>query len=682
LPGLLPKHRRRILILAACGVLLGTAAGLDRAFPPPLTRYQARAIAVLGSEATPLDVAIAPDGYWRLPATVVTASPIYLKLLLATEDKRFYSHPGVDPLALARAGFQLLRHGHIVSGGSTLTMQAARLLSPHRHDILGKIEDIARALQLERRYSKQQILAIYLTLAPEGGNIEGVEAASLSYFGKRADALSPAEAALLVALPRLPVALDPLKHRQAAERAARQVLDRAGLGAAWGAGLTALGPHPWPSLAPHLAARLRAAGDSGFVQTTLSAAAQRMAVDLLRRRVVPEGAEANAATLILRNRDRAVLAYVGGVDFMSAHGGMVDMTRRLRSPGSALKPFIYGIALDDALIVPDTLMQDTPARFGDWAPADFDRRSLGAVTARYALQQSLNLPAVALMRAVGPARVAATLKTAAARLVLPPGATPSLALVLGGVGIRLEDMAMLYAGIAEGGKALPIHMLAPAQTADAKPMPGVELMSAAAAATIGDILRTAPVPDGVSPDRARPIAYKTGTSYDFRDAWAAGFSADYTIVVWTGRTDGTPRPDQYGREAAAPLLFALFDGLPPDVRSVPSPPKEPPLAALAPALRRFLPESALAETSGQPPRILFPPDGATINASEDDGTMSPVGLEAGGGRPPYRWFVDGVPLSQPPVGGSPNWTPDSAGFVTLSLVDGRDDTATAHIRVQ
>ena len=663
-------------LLAACGVLALGLFAADRAFPPSLARYQARAIAVAASDGAPLDVEIAPDGFWRLPATVADISPFYLRLLVETEDKRFYEHPGVDPLALLRAAFQVAVRGHVVSGGSTLTMQVARLLAPHRHDLLGKLEDIARALQLERRYSKAKILSMYLTLAPCGGNIEGVEAASLAYFGNRPASLTPAEAALLVALPRQPRALDPLRHRSAAEAAARMVLARAGEAETWGRGLAGLHRHPWPRLAPHLAEKLRAEGHNGFVATTLDEAIQRTADALIARRIRPLGGQANAAVLIVRNRDRAVLAYIGSTDFFAPHG-MVDMTNRRRSPGSALKPFVYGLALDSALIVPDTLMEDAPARFGAWTPHDFDRGSRGAVTAAFALQQSLNLPAVALMRAVGPGRVLAVLQGAGAHLALPAGAAPSLAIVLGGVGIDLTDLAMLYTGLATDGTSAALRIL----PGDRFP-PAGQLMSADAAATVGEILRAAPVPDGISPERGRPIAYKTGTSYGFRDAWAAGFSADYTIAVWTGRTDGTPRPHQFGREAAAPLLYVLFDTLPPDAHAPRRPPPEPPLSSLAPALRRFEDSQLLAAAIAPRPAILFPPDGAVLDATEAGGPPMPIGLHAGGGAPPYRWFVNGVPLPPPPLGLTLNWSPADPGFDTLSVVDRSGNSATVHVRVQ
>ncbi len=296
------------------------------------------------------------------------------------------------------------------------------------------------------------------------------------------------------------------------------------------------------------------------------------------------------------------------------------------------------------------------------------------MTVREALQQSYNLPAVALLRAVGPARLVAALRAAGAVLVLPGGAAPSLPVALGGLGISLQDLAMLYVGLADHGAAAPLALL-PGGAA-ARPVPE---MTPLAAAEIGDMLRGAPLPDGVAADAARLVAYKTGTSYGFRDAWAAGYSGDYTVVVWVGRVDGTPRPGAYGRAAAAPLLYKIFALLPAD-RDAPATAPMPALAALSPSLRVFgwTAAARLAGSAGAP-KILFPPDDATLQVSGED---APVSLEAAGGTPPYRWLVNGSPLPAPPVGFSMSWLPAGPGFARISVIDRNEQAASEDVQLR
>ncbi|HTH97702.1 MAG TPA: penicillin-binding protein 1C [Stellaceae bacterium] len=668
-------------VLGAGAFLALGLAILDRTLPPDLRRFENASLALTARDGNLIAVRTTSDGYWRIRTAPKDVAPGYLDKLLAIEDKRFWHHAGVDPLAMARAVGQLVTHGHVVSGGSTLTMQTARLLMPHRHDVLGKLLDIARALQLEARYDKRTILSMYLTLAPFGGNIEGVRAASLAYFGHEPAQLSDDEAALLVALPQAPEHLRPDRHGAAAAKARDRILARLGLPKA----VTPVPSRrlPMPDLAPHLADRLRLAGQRGNVTVTLDGRLQTRLVELVGRERQWLGDHANIAMLAVDNRSRGILAYVGGADYWG-RAGMVDMVRARRSPGSTLKPFFYGMALDDALIRPDTLIDDTALRLGNYAPQDFDRSFHGTVTVRQALQQSYNLPAVKVLQGVGPTRFLAALHEAGANPVLPRGVdTPaSLPIALGGLGISMADLAMLYTGLADEGKVAPLRLLA----ADPAPNPHA-FLTAAAAWEIGDILRGSPTPDGVAPTRRRAIAYKTGTSYGFRDAWSAGYSPAYTVVVWVGRTEGTPRPGAYGRNTAAPLLYQVFDMLPPEP---PGPPPAPPgavrmasRAKLAPGLKRFAGRHpGLGGVTGQPPRIIFPPANATMEVVAADGQLSPVALEAAGGTPPYRWVINGVPVIQPPLGMTLNWQPDGPGFVHISLTDGRDHTVSEEIRLQ
>lgn len=668
------------LALAAVSAVLLMAAAADRLFPLDMSRYQARSLEMLDAEGRTVSVATTADGMWRLAGDPDAVDPRYLALLLATEDHRFRRHPGIDPLALARAAWQLVSRGHVVSGGSTLTMQVARLLAPHRHDVAGKLLDIARALQLEAHYSKREILSMYLTLAPFGGNIEGVRAASLIYFEREPSLLSDEQAALLVALPRSPTRLRPDRHGERASAAADRLRRRLDPDAAPAESML-LARHKLPARAPHLADRLRGMGLSGPVRTTLDASLQSAVEDLAVRERAWIGDKASVAVLAVRNRDRAVLAYVGGVDYLGP-GGMVDMVRARRSPGSTLKPFIYGLAFDDVLITPETLIDDAPMRIGDYAPQNFDRDFHGTVSAREALQQSYNLPAVELVSQIGPDRFAAALRQAGARLDFPRGvAEASLPIALGGVGISLEDLAALYVGLAQEGRVARLrHLLSDPAS------PATPLMTSEAAAEIGAILRGSPPPDGVAPGRPRPVAYKTGTSYGFRDAWSVGYSPGYTVAVWVGRVEGSPRPGAFGRTTAAPLLFKLFDLLPPEPDAAPARPRltgRGEEGRLAPALRRYVPRADLLLSGGLPgPKIIFPPAGATLDTLGPNGGATPIALEASGGTPPYRWAVNGVPLSPSNVGASPSWLPDGPGFVRLSVTDRDNRTASESIRLQ
>jgi penicillin-binding protein 1C len=657
----------KLALALLCSLLLLVFTA-DRAFPPDLSRSRVLSLATKGRDGVLLDLLTARDGDYRLPASISDVSPNYLRVLLRTEDQRFWWNPGVDPLALLRAVGQLATHGHVVSGASTITMQVARLLAPHRHDLAGKILDMARAVQLTAHLSKRQILALYLTLAPYGGNIEGVRAASLIYFREEPDALTDAQAALLVALPRSPERLRPDRHLHAALTATRRVLAHAGLDPDFAVtDLTDLARHPVPALAPHLAERLRGEGAAGVVETTIDSRLQAAIDDL----ATDEGAllppQADMAALVVDNRSRKILAYLGGARFWGPHG-MVDMVRAARSPGSALKPFIYGIAMDDSLIVPDTLIEDTAMNLAGYAPRDFDGAFAGMVTAREALQQSYNLPAVQLLRAIRPGRFVAALRATGARIMLPAGAPASLPVALGGEGISMEDLAMLYVGLANSGLVAPLTFRPLALRED-----GAAVMTAHSAAQIGGILRGSPLPDGVAPT-ARPIGYKTGTSYGFRDAWAAGMSGDYTVVVWVGRVDGTPSPGTYGRATAAPLMYRIFSLLPPD-RFTPVP--TPEVQALG--LRVFGAAGIGLRVSTREPKILFPPSGAILQLSPDN---NPVSLEAAGGRPPYRWMVNGTMLPAAPIGMSMSWLPDGPGFAHISVIDRDEAAASEDVQIQ
>jgi penicillin-binding protein 1C len=652
--------------------------------PPVLDRSRSASALVLAADGSILRGFLTTDGKWRLPVEPEAVDPLYRRMLIAAEDRRFDRHPGVDPIAAARALFQLAASGHIVSGASTLTMQAVRLLEPHPRSLAGKLAEMAKALALERILSKDQVLGVYLTLAPFGGNLEGVRAASLAYFGKEPTRLSAAEAALLVAIPRSPERLRPDRHPEAARAARDRVLLRAAeAGAISPAALAEAReekvPHArltMPFHAPHLARELRDQRPTAQVhRSTIDALLQRRLETLLKREVSALVPEASLAAVVVANRDRRVLAYVGNADFASlARHGTLDLARAVRSPGSALKPFIYAMAFDRLIIHPEAVLEDRAQQFGDYAPNDFDGRFEGEVTARRALQYSLNLPAVAVLDRLGPGRFIAALAAAGIRLRLPRSAVePGLAMALGGDGITLVDLVRLYAALSNDGAVAPVRY-----RLDDPIVSGKAIFGALAAWYVNDILAEAPPPAGVVPaevGRSRRLAFKTGTSYGFRDFWAVGYDPDVTIGVWAGRPDGTPMPGHSGRVTAAPVLFKIADLLGPGRSPTGAPPPSGALLVgrndLPPRLRRLGPGAAGAAQATRF-TITYPPDGASIEWRGDD-----VPLEAVGGKQPLRWLVDGRPL--PPDG--IYWQPKDVGFAQLTVIDAAGRSAHSTVRL-
>ena len=706
-----PPRRRRWRRLAVAAVVLGclgtiSAAVADRAVPLAFDRFDDHSAVVVDRDGRLLRAFVTSDGMWRLPAGPDDVAPIYLDMLKAYEDRRFDWHAGVDPVAVLRAAGQAVRHGEIVSGASTLTMQVARLLEPRPRNLRGKLAEMLRALQLEWHHDKETVLSVYLTLAPFGGNLEGVRAASLAYFGHEPDSLTAAEAALLVALPQSPTATRPDRHPEAARAARDKVLDRMvtrGVLTAAAAAQAKAEPvpaarRPLPFLAPHLTEMVAVADADGMTATTLDATLQEALENLATRTLPGLDGQANLAILVAENATGAVLAYVGSADyFADRRAGQMDLVRAVRSPGSTLKPFIYGMAFEDRLAHPDTLIADVPRRFGDYAPTNFDPEYSGDVTVREALIRSLNIPAVTVLDRLGPVRLAARLRQAGAPLVLhDPAEPPGLPIALGGVGVTLWDLVALYAGLANGGSGPPLSVEPPAGPS-APPAP---LMQPFAAWYVTEVLSDIPPPsalvDPVFTQYGRRIAHKTGTSYGFRDAWAIGYDARHTVGVWVGRPDGTPSPSRYGRNTAAPVLFQAFDLLPTPGRDVlPTPP--PGVIAgdgpLPERLRRFdtpalIATGPFATAAGpgigpSPLRIDFPVDGSTVELPRlADGSYDSLPLLALGGQRPLRWLVNGRPVTTSALRREAEWDPDGTGHTEIVVRDAAGRAARVSVWVQ
>ena len=689
-----PTRLRTALLVALFGLFGGLCAlaAADAANPPDMTRALRVSPEVVDRHGVLLRAFLTSDGYWRLKTKPRDVSPRYLAMLKAYEDKRFDAHWGVDPIAIARAALQYLSAGHVVSGGSTLTMQVARILEPPRSRGIGtKLFQVMRALQLEERYSKDEILSFYLTLAPFGGNLEGVRAASLSYFGKDPSQLDLSEAALLVALPQSPVKQRPDRHALRAAKGRDKVLARMvseGIVTQGDADVARREGVPFarqtmPLSAPHLAARLHGRSRDSLIVTTLDAPLQA-AVERMAAQETPYfGDGAALSIVVVDNATRNVVAYLGGVNYWGP-SGQVDLAQRSRSPGSALKPFIYGLAFDNLYLHPASMMTDAPTQFGDYAPKDFDGAFQGAVTARDALRMSLNVPAVMVLDRVGPLAFTITLQNAGARLAFPAGgAAPALPVALGGLGISLADITMLYSGIANGGQARALRFVA--GTPDA---PAHRLFGPVAAYYLKQILRGVALPDGWAMGqglaRQRAIAFKTGTSYGYRDAWSVGFSNDYTVGVWVGQADGSPRPGHVGRDAAAPILLKTFELLPPETHADAPPPSGALITnatdQLPPSMRVFRRESAGAPPQAAvvpPPTIAFPPNGSVVPLPAASAKDSSIVLKADGGRAPLTWLVNGQLVGnfdrfQPVL-----YTPDGEGVARITVVDaqGRSDSS-------
>lgn len=551
---------------AGLALLLGLLWLADRIWPLPLPRDDLARV-VLAEDGTPLWRFADANGVWRYPVQTSEVSPLYLDALLTYEDRWFYEHPGVNPLALVRATWQNFTGARVVSGGSTLSMQVARLLDPHARTLPGKLRQLWRTAQLEWHLSKDQILNLYLNRAPFGGTLQGVAAASWAYLGKSPQQLTHAEATMLAVLPQAPSRLRPDRHPQRAQEARDKVLRRLAEFKVWPQPAVdealeeplLLAPRQEPSLAPLLARRLNRPDSPPLIRTTLDAALQRRLEDLLLgwRARLPE--HTSAAILVVEEETMAARAYLGSVDINDARRfGHVDMVSALRSPGSTLKPFLYGMALDAGLIHSESLLQDVPRRYGDYRPGNFSMGFTGAVPASTALSSSLNLPAVQLLEAYGPKRFAGEMRIGGMPLVLPPLAEPNLALILGGAGSRLEELVSGYSAFARDGKSANIR-LQPDDVLRERP-----LLSPGSAWIVRRILSGQARPD--RDPRAelvqRPVlAWKTGTSYGFRDAWAIGVGPRYLIGVWIGRPDGTPVPGQFGLASAAPLMLQVHDVL-------------------------------------------------------------------------------------------------------------------------
>ncbi|MGI9357183.1 MAG: penicillin-binding protein 1C [Rhizobiaceae bacterium] len=682
--------RRWFLIAVAVTALSAALAGLagwtwlDSAIEQRVLQIREPALSreVLDRNGRLLLATTSADERWRMAVDIERVDKRYLDMLIAFEDRRFREHGGIDPKALARATWQAARHWRIVSGASTLTMQAARLVSrlPAK-SVPAKIEQMLMALALERGRSKDEILSIYLTRAPYGGNLEGVRAASWAWFGKEPYRLTAAEAALLVALPQAPGRYRPDRNQVVARAARDRVLKRAYKLRLINRGtlIRALATNvpttrfSMPMLAAHAGQRLINASKGDFdVQTTLDAGLQTRLERLARGTAEALSVQTSLAILVADHRDGSIVASVGSPDiFDEKREGYVDLTRAVRSPGSTLKPFIYGLAFEHGIAHPESILSDSPASFAGYRPGNFDHRYEGELTARRALQLSRNLPAIELLSMVGPLRLTKRLEQAGATLHLSKTAQPGLAIGLGGVGMTLTDLVTLYAGLANGGEARALRI-----SDDESFTKPYQILTPDAAWYLASILSGAKTTSAESPGS---FAFKTGTSYGYRDAWAIGFDGRYAAGVWIGRPDGAPVPGLSGERSAVPVLHDVFSRLK-GRRPLQAPPAGilPADQPLPPAMKRI--GQAKKNDPGDRPQIVFPPADAELTTSR--GVPTHLALKLVRGRPPFTWFVDGKPVANRVFTREVSHSLTEPGFFDIAVVDAAGQASRVQVRAR
>lgn len=665
--------------------MIAVLVTLDFLFPPPLQSAAKTSSIVLDRNGHWVHAFTNSDGNWRFKANLEDIDPSFLDNLILVEDKRFYQHAGVDPLAIMRASFSALKNGRFVSGASTITMQTARLLEPRPRNLGSKFVEILRAFQIERRLSKDEILSVYLTLAPYGGNIQGVRAASLVWFNKEPLMLTSAEQALLIALPQSPEARRPDRKPKIALKTRAQILNKLTNLEALSQKLaleasTAILPKKrsaFPRAAWHFSYQISQKHPSVETSTSLDLSLQNRTESIVSEYVEPYNDDATGAVIIVDNKTHEIITLVGSAG-LDRPGGWIDLTSAIRSPGSTLKPFIYALAFEDGTLHADSIIKDMPRSFGGYNPENFDRTFRGEVRMREALQHSLNIPAVSALEQIGSARFAAALTMAGTKLQTPEKANKKagLAIALGGAGIRMREMAMLYTALATDGSVKPLRSR-PDQEVSTD---SYQLISSQTAATIRSILQDAPSLKGRVPARlvqhAPNITFKTGTSYGYRDAWAAGVNNQYTVITWIGRADGAPRPGKTGRNTAAPLLFSIFDMLQTDGQLQQRPSDTP--NAIHSVQASIRPSR---EPSSLPPQIIFPRNGIEVFYDPTKKQNKGLALTARGGSGTTQWYVDGQKIEKDPLGDRFLWHPNKEGFYTLSAVDVLGQSSTVTVRV-
>ncbi len=626
-----------------------------------------------------LFVETSPEQKWRFATDSKRVDPNFIKILLAYEDKRFYKHWGLDPLAMSRAILQLIKNQKVISGGSTITMQLARLLHPRKRTVLSKIIEIFRAFQLEWIYSKEEILSAYLTLTPYGGNIEGLVAASMRYFGKLPYSLSAEEIALLVALPQSPERNRPDKHPTNSKKARNKVLSMAKEKILiseyeYKQAINKKTPSTlkrYPRYTPHLSHKILSKDKNSTkrIKTTINKDLQKQLELWAKSKENTLAKETTIAVLVVRNSDSAIQAYLGSHNMFSKNvAGYVDMIKAIRSPGSTLKPFIYALGFEKHIIHPHTLILDQETRFGDYMPHNFSNQYNGEVTLEYALQNSLNIPAVKILQKLGADEFISTINNYVG-LVKVPKDRASLPVALGGLGISMWQLTQLYVALANGGSTRELHYL----ISDKKKTKSKKLFTEKATKMTSSILRNTPAPKGfINSDKQ--IAYKTGTSYGYRDAWTIAYNSQYTVATWVGKPNNTIQLKLTGKDTAAPLAFEVFSLLNTLL------PKKSWLTpsnylgnSVPDGLKYFDKEIQIKQAKLD---FVYPRENTRFRSAGCGKAVVEVKVE--NGKPPYYWYIDGEAREI-----SEDYTniPFEHGAHTINVIDSNGETITRDIWV-
>jgi penicillin-binding protein 1C len=514
------------------------------------------------------------DDKWRMKTELGEIIPELRQAIIEKEDKYFYYHPGINPFAITRAAFNNIFTGHTTSGASTITMQVARLLDPKKRTYGNKVAEVFRAFQLEWYFSKEEILQLYLNLVPYGGNVEGVKSASLLYFNRLPNQLSLAQIVTLSIIPNRPTSLylgrnnvfiKQERNKWLKRFLADQVFDEKTVHDALAEPLEAKRTEA-PKSAPHFAYRLKAKFPHiTNISTTLDKSKQDKVQQLAynyHKRLQHYNIH-NLAVIVVNNRTMAVEAYVGSPDYTDAdHAGQVDGIKAIRSPGSTLKPLVYALGIDEGKVTPKTIVNDVPGNFDGYSPENFDRKFNGPVTVEKSLSYSLNIPAVKVLHETGLPLFLKKLKSVNFTQIAKDENKLGLSVILGGCGVRLEELAGLYAAFANGGQYAPLRY---ATETEAKPLKRIPVISEVSAFMINEILMQAARPDlptnYLSSYHVPKVAWKTGTSYGRRDAWSMGYNRNYTIGVWVGNANNDGVRELTGTDIATPLLFQVFNSI-------------------------------------------------------------------------------------------------------------------------
>lgn len=657
--------------LGSAAAVILTAAAVFIWSNPPLDAINNRSRVLYDEEHNILSYTLSAEDTFRFYCTKEEVDPLFISMLISSEDKRFFSTIGVDPLAIGRALWSNLSSFKTVSGASTLAMQVVRMLEHNDRTVLSKIREALGAIILTVRYGHEDVLNMYLTLAPFGGNIEGVKAASLKWFGHLPNHLSPAECALLVALPRAPEAIRPDRHEASAQYYRNDVLRLAisnkvikpdvGEAALMEKLPTRL--LPIKRSAFHLGVYAFAHSNKKEIYTTISPGVQTLLNILGEKYAQNRSTGGTLSAVVIDDKKREIKGYLGAAVFSDSQ---LDLPHAVRSPGSALKPFCYAMAFEHSLLHPKSIVADKEKIYGSWLPSNFSKSFQGELTAQDALRTSLNLPALEILSLIGPDNFYSRLNRHKRRIFLPKGAQPQLSLVLGGCSVNLVELTELYAMLNRDGIYVKDRIFT-----DEPLDEDFVMLERNSSRAVFNILRTTPRPQNYQNETG--ISYKTGTSFHYRDAWALGSLGSYTAGIWTGRPDNQPDASRTGLESAAPVLFELltrlkyepYEKAKLDRTGALSP--DPP-----PSLRRVLSRQRFSSDL-QALYLDFPLEGSIITTDSD----GYVHLKIRGGVEPFYLTVNGVPQED-----SALFRIEKEGSYRIVLYDsaGHNASATVDIR--